>query len=177
MYPSILLRSGNYFDFTNPERSTFTVADVAHALARICRFTGHCHHFYSVAQHSVLVSKILPPELQMAGLLHDAHEAFVGDIAAPLKLVLPDFRELEDRVQRAVLERFSITLPLHSEIKRADLVLLATEKRDLMHVNAREWQMPAGVTPLEARITPKTPAQAEREFISRFQELTLMGDH
>lgn len=177
MYPSILLSSGNYFDFTNPERSSFTVSDIAHALARICRFTGHCGHFYSVAQHSVLVSRILPPPLQLPGLMHDAHEAFVGDVAAPLKMLLPDYREIEERCQAAVLERFGITLPLSPDIRDADLVLLSTEKRDLMKRTEQPWPVESNYRPLEMRITPMTPAQAERAFLLRFQELKLMGDH
>lgn len=177
MHPSILLRSGRYFDFTQPETSGFSIGDIAHALARICRFTGQCSHFYSVAQHSVLVSRILPPNLQLAGLLHDAHEAFMGDVAAPLKMLLPDYRALEKRVEAAVLARFGFDGPLPVEVKEADLRLLYTEKRDLMPKSGPDWPLPPGITPLEHRISPKTPAEAEKEFLSRFQELQVMGGY
>ena len=177
MHPSILLHSGRYFDFTQPEASGFSIGDIAHALARMCRFTGHCHYFYSVAQHSVLVSRILPPRLQLAGLLHDAHEAFVGDVAAPLKMLLPDYRELEKRVEKAVLARFGFNEPLPIEVKDADLRLLYTEKRDLMPIATPDWPMPPGITPLDYRIAPEQPAIAEKRFLARFQELQIMGSY
>jgi hypothetical protein len=136
-----------------------SVFDIAHALAMQCRFNGHCRSFYSVAQHSVLVSRVVDREtssnrLAMLALLHDASEAFVGDIVQPVKMVLdeiaPAWREIEAETQRVievVLAGRAATDEECEPIKRADVALLACEAARLMPSGGSWWNLPSPPLP------------------------------
>lgn len=164
---------GHMFDLLAPERSTIDINDIAHHLSNLCRFNGATHQHYSVAQHSVLVSKIVPQCLALPALLHDAAEAYVGDLPSPLKALLPDYQIIESNIMRCIFEQVGLEYPYHSEIKRADRVALATEARDLLAPisEAKLWTTPNGISPCAITITPLSQEDAETEFLARYFEL------
>ncbi|MFB5077161.1 HD family hydrolase [Raoultella sp. C349492] len=171
-YHYIRTHSGRHFYYQDISLDMIDIDDIAQALSNICRFCGHLDDFYSVAQHSVLVSQLVPPELALEALLHDAPEAYCQDIPAPLKALLPDYRDMEARVDSAIRGLFGLPIQHSLEVKHADLVLLATERRDLGIDDGDKWDILAGIAPTdEFVINPLNPRQAQRLFVSRFNEL------
>lgn len=172
---SIYTRQGDTIDLANPSGFAFSVPSIAHALSRIARFTGHIDRddddfSYSVAQHSVMVSKLLPPEFALEGLMHDAQEAFVGDVSTPLKNMVGDaYRNIEDRVYEAIAERFSLPKAMTPIVKDADRLALRAEQRDLFPDDGRLKRANSDV--LVDPIKTLTPDQARREFIEHFIEI------
>lgn len=174
MHPVIqLYGGGGFFDFEHPELSVYTIEGLAHSIAQLCRFTGHTSRHYSVAQHSVLVSHMVPPEFAYEGLMHDLHEAITGDASSPMKLMLPDYRALEYFVQGHVLARFGLSLPLHPSIKEADNRAVVTESRDFMPDDMPHlWAWAKHIRPLRRRILPLPAPMAKQLFLDRYWELT-----
>jgi len=159
----------------SPELSSIDIVDIAIALSRICRFGGHLRPevpHYSVAQHSVFVSYLVPPELALRALLHDAAEAYLGDAIRPLKNVIgPIYKPLEHEWEREIGRRFHLGDALrhmHPAIKRADSIALETERRDLCAHNAR-WEH--AVQPHPDRIVPLSAFDARELFMLRFSDL------
>ncbi len=106
---------------------------IARALGNICRFNGNTNRHYSVAEHSVRVAQLVPPQHRLAALLHDAAEAYVGDMASPLRQLVPDFNAIELDHLRWLGRHFGVELSqLPVEVRRADLIMLSTELRDLL---------------------------------------------
>lgn len=145
--------SGNAFEIFNPQPSMFRINEIAHALALQNRFNGHTKFPYSVAQHSVNVSKLLrewglPTKTVFAGLMHDAAETYVGDLVSPIKREIPEFQVIEERIVKALSERFGFTYPMPWSVGKADMALLMTERRDLLAASPREWFEGEGLIPL-----------------------------
>lgn len=166
--------SGRKFDLVDPWASEVLVHDVAHALSVIPRFLGHTvGEPYSVAQHCVLVSQALPPGLKLWGLLHDAHEAYVGDVPSPVKQLIGDaWTELERRVQARVLEAFGLELPVPVEVAEVDLRMMETERQWLTAAAPEPWPHEApGVKPLDVRVRPWCRKEAYRNFKESIERL------
>lgn len=175
--PYVETRSGKRVTFLDPKPDDIDIHDIAYSLSNQCRFNGHCAAFYSVAEHSVHVSSLLPRDLQLAGLLHDAAEAFIGDIPSPVKQFVPNLRDIEDNIIRVIFQKFGCVeaLERYNEIKLADLQQLYTESHYLLPSGGKHWRMwegpriwseKDGVKPVCA-----LPGYAYRAFMLTFKEL------
>lgn len=164
--------TGKKFWPLDPKAEEIDLNDIAHSLAFQCRFNGHSIPFYSIAQHSVLVSKIVSPEQALAGLFHDASETYTGDLISPLKRFLPPiFKEIEKAIEKTIFECFGIKEVNYPEIKKADKIALFTEMRDLMEKPPAKWNDEDLFEPHPEKIIPLSPERAEQEFLERFKEL------
>ncbi len=161
--------TGRKVEPLDPDPAAIAVEDIAHALSLHCRFNGHYRVFYSVAEHSVRVSRQLNGDAALWGLLHDASEAYLSDVPKPLKPNLPDYCAVEDRLMRVIARRFGLSWPIPDAVHAADATLLATERRDLMAEARHDWGLHA--SPLDATIQPLSFAEAEQAFLARFAEL------
>lgn len=174
--PWILSATGKQLHIFDLRPEDIHIIDIAHALSMLCRFNGHCREFYSVAQHSVLVAMNLPHELMFQGLMHDATEAYCGDMVRPIKRSMPTFSQLEDRIWGAIADRFALPSKLSAEVKEMDNRVLQTERRDLLKPHPWPWtidQAADGIAqPLEVKITPWTQIHAEKAFLDLFLNLT-----
>lgn len=174
---SILTYTGQYVSLTDPRPETISIIDIAHALSQLARFGGHTRGFYSVAQHCVLVSHLMPSKYRLQGLLHDAAEAYFGDMVQPLKYLTCNaaYRDHESLMQARIYDRFGLGMHQDDEcregIREADLIMLATERRDLMAPEATKWPILEGIEPRVSTIRPLLPMAAESAFLKRFKEL------
>jgi uncharacterized protein len=175
--PYLQTVSGRWVNPFDPDPEQLDAGDIARALANQCRFGGHCRTFYSIAQHSVIVSELVEQrggdaQDAFAALMHDAAEAYLGDMPHPIKHRSPlgaAFREAEHHLEQAIRDRFAIRADV-PEIKRADRALLATERRAF---SAESWPWPEleGVEPLDLELTAWPPDEAARAFAQRYAEL------
>jgi hypothetical protein len=134
--------SGKLFYFLDPQPDMLDIKDIAHALSMNCRYTGQCSKFYSVAEHSYLVSLLLEGTgYELDGLLHDASEAYIADIASPVKGFLESYKDMEDRIQGAIFNKYSLEYPLHPAVKHCDTVMLSTEAHYLIPSRGDVWGM------------------------------------
>ena len=162
------------------EKSTFYLDDIAHAISNLCRFAGHTKQFYSVAQHSVLVARIVAANAAVdaefdeaaynmvcaQALFHDASESVLADIPSPMKRLLPQYKALETNVQGWMMRKLGLPEGDHKLVKVADKVACATESLYLMGENVEPQ-----LQPLDMVILPLHPAAAEGDFIRAASEL------
>ena len=178
--PYVETVSGKKVTFMDANPDDIDIHDIAYALANQCRFNGHCSQFYSVAEHSVAVASLLPKELQLAGLLHDAAEAYLGDIPSPIKQYLPDFNKIEDNLLDVILRKYDVDVNEEGwdGIKRADMQQLRTEAWHLIPSKGQDWLI--WETPKYQDLIPENgnrpigapPQYAYRAFMGVFESLT-----
>lgn len=150
----------------DPRMEDIRFADIAMALSRICRFGGHCTHFYSVAEHSVHVASKAPNELKLQALMHDAAEAYLGDVVRAIKRNLPNYERIEARLERLIFEKFGIEYPCHPTVKALDDGILVDEREQNMVIPPAPWT--GAITPIGVTLEFWTPSQARYEFTTAF---------
>ena len=163
--------TGRHYWPCDPQPHEVFIEDIAHSLSLQCRYTGHCLRFYSVAEHSVLIARSLAanhaPEVALAGLLHDATEAYCVDIPRPLKPYLTNYKGIEEKNWLAIAARFGLSAELPVHVHNADNRIIADELVNLVPMpwHAR-YNNPLGVT-----LRFWSPEKAEQEFMATFDAL------
>lgn len=184
---TIRLRSGRYFDLLHPHPDQFTLADIAGALSKICRFGGQIDGWYSVAEHCVeCYSQACldgaDPLVQRIALLHDAAEAFVGDVVKPLKVLLPEYERVERRVESVIAAKYGLfgdtleaTERAWAAVKDIDRAMLIAERKAMFSKDGVAWTGEKDVRPLAVRFHQWEPPTAELMFAEAARRLGVFG--
>lgn len=168
---AILLSNGDFFDFLDPSNHTFDIESIATALSNLCRYTGHVKNFYSVAEHCYIVSLLVPEQYALEGLMHDASEAYCGDVASPLKALVPEYKKIELGVQEAIAKFYNLRYPFPKCIHEADKIAYVTERQSVSDTGQDNmWH--TGFRPEHITIVGHPPEVARKLFINRFRSLT-----
>lgn len=158
-----------FYKRRNPEN--ISIYDIAHGLAHLCRYSGQCNYFYSVAQHSCIIFDHAPTWMKMEGLMHDGAEAYISDIPRPVKTIVPEIKMLEEEIQTQIAERFRLRYPIPSQVKILDSKLMLREAQ-LLFDNGVRWTVD-GLEPLNVDIKSFwSPQRSKREFLFRFEFMT-----
>lgn len=162
--------TGRAFYPLDPRPEDVDILDIAHASAMRCRYAGHTTRFYSVAEHSVLLSRLVPAEDALWALLHDAAEAYSADIPSPIKRMFPEWKAMEAKIMRAVCLRFDLPTEEPESVRYFDRAILSDERAALMAPCVIPWgnlPPPTGATIMGYRWDA-----ARARFLDRFAALT-----
>lgn len=166
--------SGRIINPFDPDPADIAIEDIAHALSLQCRFTGHTKHLYTVAQHSLLATDLVDTEYKLWALLHDATEAYLADIARPVKAMWPEYKTYEQRLMEAVAARFGLAeeFPMPEPVRLADDLLLKSEIEYLMpdHEIYERWQFEGDLLP-HGWFLYEAPTIIEVKFLRSFIDL------
>lgn len=153
----------------DPRPEDVNVIDIASSLSKLCRFGGHCKRFYSVAEHAVLVSYVVPPELALEALHHDDTEAYLVDVPRPLKRWIPGYQEIEHQNWVAIAQHFGLPLELDKRVKEADNTVLLAEKEANMLPSPQAWKELGKAAKVKVQCLP--PDEACKLYLDRHFEL------
>lgn len=179
--------TGKMVDPMHLDEELIDINDIAHSLSLLCRFLGHCLVFYSVAEHSILVANLVHKKRVngvgidgtlgaeatiktcLAALLHDAAEAYIGDITRPLKhhSMFKQLPEVEQQILGKIMVKFNCTGVDWQLIEKADDIMVATEARHLMADSGKDWNLPEPA--LNIPLFTLTPEGAETMFLEAFE--------
>ncbi len=172
--PSIQTYNGRLVSLIHPREADIFIDDIAHALSMLCRFNGHISQFYSVAEHCVEVSYHCgSPVHALYGLLHDASEAYLGDVSTPLKNIIPDYDKLERRFMNLICKKYGVVLTKEckADIHKTDKIMLATEVEELVENKHKNWILSEKPIHLQHSLG-LSPDKAKYYFLGRFNQLT-----
>lgn len=171
MNASIETYNGEHFTLDPEDFSGVTIDNLAHALSGVNRFNSHTNRMYSVGEHSVHVASLLPPELQLLGLIHDGSEAFIQDIPSPFKQFLPDYSALEELIQNKVYRAFGVNpewaKAVYPAVKRIDWMMCQIEATHLLVSKGEGWATDHG----HPGIFCLAPEQTEDLYIKAFMRI------
>lgn len=174
---TIKVVAGHYMDLATPQSDQIEIESIAGALSKICRFGGHCPQFYSVAEHCIhAVNQAcldgFTGDILKAILLHDATEAYLGDIVRPLKKLLPDYAVFEERMEKAIEQRFGVDFTKHADvIKKYDRLMLKSEKIFMWPWDREEWEGFGEVETREVLLQLWSPEAADEMFLGMARAL------
>lgn len=163
--------SGRAFYPLDPRPDEIYIDDIGHALSMLCRYNGHVSRFYSVAEHSYLLSRAVDPEHALWALLHDASEAYLGDMIRPLKNAMARYRAVETQVMRAITDKYGLDALMPAQVKEYDTRILVDERDALMQDPPQAWFAGEKVEKLDVPIEGWNPTMARARFLFRFDEL------
>lgn len=173
-WPWLQTYTGKTFFPGNPCPEDIDIIDIAVGLSRENRYNGHTKKPYNVAQHSIMVSRLVPPEYELWGLLHDASEAYIKDLTYSIKSMLPEYKAIEKRILRVIIEKYGLEWPEPPCVKDADMIVLATEKRDLLGPSPRAWRdLPE---PMTDTLVPLEPWPSAYRFLLIAESLGIKVD-
>ena len=162
--------SGKKFYIFNPKQKDILIEDIAHSLSLICRFTGHTEKLYSVGQHSLLVMELCPDEFKLEGLTHDFPEAYVTDLATPIKRQMPNYRAVENNLHIAIAKKFNLQYPMPKIIKEIDTEVFNMEWAYLMQ---RDKKVKSGRFRMDRHeFDIMSPAEVESKIKYEFKRLS-----
>ena len=166
--------TGIKFDFLNPKLDQIDIEDIAHSLSMQVRYTGHCSKFYSIAEHCLLVSYMCSDEFKLYGLLHDASEAYLTDVASPIKPFLQNYKMMECKVMNVITEKYGLGEFFPEEVHLADMNALRLEITQLMSSKGEGWAINNVLSTELPDIELECMGQeeAKERFLQRFYELT-----
>jgi hypothetical protein len=157
-----------------PDFAVVDIRDIAGSLSKLCRWGGHCYDFYSIAEHGIRLSRLMPPDLKMVALLKDAPKAYVGELQRPTKRLpqMEGWRDLRDRWALAIGTAFKLGQGIRfppALVREYDERLTHAERRDLLLPGDGRELANLAIARCVEPITPMAPAEAASLFVSCFE--------
>jgi hypothetical protein len=169
--PQLIVWGGKPFWPLDPRPEDINIHTIAHALSYTCRYNGHCNRFYSVAEHSLILSELVTPKNAIYALLHDAAEAYVGDMVRPLKALLPEFNKIENKILSIILEKYGLGKKLPKEVTDVDGLIILDEMEALGLKHKDPQSTPFYLWNISSFIPPSSPSVIKEKFLKRFEDL------